>query len=149
MAPRVPIRLVRPEDREQLLYIWLRAVRATHVFLTEEDIQFYLPVVRDKALRVLDLCVAEAEDGGLAAFIGLSAAKVEMLFVDPAWHSRGIGRALLVHAARLRGDLTVDVNEQNEGARAFYRKCGFREVSRSPLDSTGRPLLLIHLTSRM
>jgi putative acetyltransferase len=142
-----PAPLFLNPDQEQLLDIWLRAVRATHAFLTEDDIQFYLPLVRDKALSGLELWVAEAEDGTSAGFIGLSHAKVHMLFIDPAWHGCGIGRTLLVHAARLKGDLTVDVNEQNDDARAFYRKCGFREVGRSSLDGTGKPFPLIHLAS--
>jgi hypothetical protein len=40
------IRAAQPTDRDALLDIWLRSVRATHTFLTEEDIQFYLPFVR-------------------------------------------------------------------------------------------------------
>ena len=53
----------------------------------------------NEALAALELWVAEAEDGVSAGFIGLSDAKVEMLFVDPAWHRHGIGRTLLLHAA--------------------------------------------------
>jgi putative acetyltransferase len=37
------------------------------------------------------------------------------------------------------------VNEQNEGACAFYRKLGFRQVGRSELDDSGRPFPILHL----
>ena len=34
------IRRAIPADREILVDIWLRSVRATHTFLSEEDMQF-------------------------------------------------------------------------------------------------------------
>jgi putative acetyltransferase len=44
------IRTAHPSDMERLLAIWLDSVRATHLFLTETDIQALLPIVRDAAL---------------------------------------------------------------------------------------------------
>ena len=46
------IRRATPADRDALLDIWLRSVRATHTFLSEQDIQSLLPIVRDVALAV-------------------------------------------------------------------------------------------------
>ncbi len=89
--------------------------------------------------------VAQADDGGIAGFIGTSGAQVEMLFVDPGWFGQRIGTALLDHVRARHARLTVDVNEQNPGAHAFYRRYGFREVGRSPTDSAGRPFPLIHM----
>ena len=40
------IREALPTDRDALLEVWLRSVRATHTFLTEEDVQALLPLVR-------------------------------------------------------------------------------------------------------
>ena len=42
--------------------------------------------------------------------------------------------------------LTVDVNEQNPRAHAFYRRYGFVDVGRSEVDSAGRPFPLLHMT---
>jgi putative acetyltransferase len=143
----VTIRPGLPEDHPALLDIWLHAVRATHGFLTEAEIQAMLPMLRDQYLAAVELWVSAGPDGTPEGFMGLDGSKVEMLFVDPDRHGRGIGRALLAHAAALKGDLTLDVNEQNPGAVAFYRKCGFRETGRSPLDGQGRAFPLIHMTS--
>lgn len=52
---------------------------------------------------------------------------------------------LLDHAARLKGALTVDVNEQNPEAVRFYEALGFELVGRSPVDDAGRPFPILHM----
>ncbi|WP_042167489.1 acetyltransferase [Paenibacillus gorillae] len=139
----------RSEDHEQLVGIWHRAVVATHHFLTEEDIQFFHEMVRNEALTGVELWTHYDEANKPTGFIGLDGTKVEMLFVDPVRHGQGIGRALLKHAEELKGNLLqVDVNEQNEGACAFYRRYGFVQTGRSELDGSGKPFPLLHLELR-
>ena len=143
---------VLPDDFDRLLAVWEAAVRATHHFLTEDDIVFYRPMVREY-LRQVELAVARDEAGVAVGFAGITpadgsqgtAAKLDMLFVDPARHGKGTGRALVLYAASRHGDLDVDVNEQNTGSAIFYDKCGFKRTSRSPLDEQGRPFPLLHL----
>lgn len=130
-----------------MIEIWEGAVRATHDFLSDADVRFYLPIVRDQYLPFAEVWVAEGEDGDLTGFVGLTGAKVDALFVDPSAHRRGVGRALLAHAFALKGPLNVDVNTQNHAARAFYDRLGFREVGRSAVDGAGKPYPLIHLAS--
>ncbi len=132
-------------DHAALLNIWLDAVRATHHFLSERDIHDLLPVVRDQALPQLELWVLCDEHGSPAGFMGLAGARVEALFIAPRWFRRGGGRQLLAHARGLHGGLSVDVNEQNPDATAFYRANGFQVVGRSALDGGGRPFPLLHL----
>ncbi|MCG7505314.1 acetyltransferase [Mesorhizobium retamae] len=139
------IRPYSDEDNARLVDIWLAAVRATHEFLTEEDIQFFLPKLRDQYIPALEVYIAEDDDGQLLGFSGLDGANLEMLFIDPAHHGFGIGKLLVDHAVALKGPLKVDVNEQNPGALAFYLKCGFTQVGRSEFDGTGKPFPLLHL----
>ena len=139
------IRQARPGEQGILLDIWLRSVRATHAFLTEADIQFFLPLVRDLALPVLELWVLVDEADVPLGFMGLSGHKLEALFLAPDILRRGGGRQLVEHARVLKGELTVDVNEQNPGAVRFYEACGFVLEGRSELDSTGRPFPLLHM----
>ena len=139
------IREACPDDRDVLLEIWLRSVRATHTFLTEDDIQSLLPMVRDGALVGLELWVLCSEGGQPVGFMGLSGDRVEALFLAPEYRRRGGGRMLLDHARRLKGPLTVDVNEQNPEALRFYEACGFEVAGRSATDSDGRPFPLLHL----
>ncbi len=78
-------------------------------------------------------------------FVGVAGDKIDSLFVEPDQHGKGIGRRLVEHALRKGSALSVDVNVQNRGAQAFYRRMGFQEVGRSEVDGTGRPYPLIHM----
>lgn len=136
----------RDKDHDTLVDIWHRAVRLTHTFLTEEDIEFFHHLVRTEALQGVEIWTAVNEDEVPTGFIGLDGSKIEMLFVDPNYHGQGIGTRLIQHAEAIKGSrLKVDVNEQNEGAHAFYQRYGFVQTGRSELDGTGRPFPLLHL----
>ena len=90
--------------------------------------------------------VAVDADDRAVGFMGMRAAYIDALFVDPAWHGKGVGRSLIEDAQRRFQDgLTVDVNEQNGQAAGFYERMGFRVCSRSPVDDTGRPYPLLNL----
>ena len=140
------IRRAGPTDREVLLDIWLRSVRATHTFLSEDDIQSFYPLVRDYlASAESEFWVLCSDSGEIMGFMGLSGSKMESLFLAPEFHRCGGGRRLVRHAQELRGELTVDVNEQNPAACRFYEACGFVVEGRSELDSTGRRFPLLHM----
>jgi putative acetyltransferase len=147
-----------------LVVIWEKAVRATHLFLSEERILYYKDLVRHSYLQAVELVLAYDEAGSVTGFMGLlppagacaesggagdraktRPAKVAMLFVDPGRHGEGTGRALLRFAEERYGALDVDVNEQNPGACRFYEKCGFSRVGRSERDGEGLPYPLLHL----
>jgi putative acetyltransferase len=133
-------------DYTQLLDIWLRAVRATHHFLQPSDIDALLPQLRDVYFPAVELWVAVDTDDQPLGFIGFNENHVEMLFVDPAHHRQGIGRALLDFGRQSRSAMSVDVNEQNPQATAFYQRYGFVQTGRSPLDGEGRPFPLLHMS---
>jgi len=147
MLADTSIRAVRYSDRALLVQIWERSVRATHHFLTEADIEHLRPLVAMELHgNSLDLWIlADANDAPLG-FVGIANDKIEALFLDPVAHRRGGGRRLVAHVQTLRGGaLTVDVNEQNDSARAFYESLGFEIIGRSDLDDAGRPFPLLHL----
>ena len=138
------IRLGRPDDFEDLTGIWFRAVSATHAFLGEAQIEAYrvrLPV--EFLPHVKELWVAE-EDGRSIGFIGMDGSEIDMLFVDPDWHGRGVGTRLLEMVSEDRPRLTVSCNEQNPQGLAFYEARGFRPVGRSGPDTDGNAFPLIH-----
>ncbi len=148
LARKAELMKIRPfitSDTHELTALWQAAVEATHDFLNADDIAHYHDQVRDIYLPALEVWVATDNTGAALGFIGLAENKVEMLFVDPMMHKQGTGRALLDHAHKLKGLLSVDVNEQNPQALGFYLKYGFTRTGRSETDSEGKPFPLIHL----
>lgn len=134
-----------PQDADQLVEVWEASVRATHHFLTESDIQFLKPLVGPGLLGLPHLFGARTTNGELVGFVGVADGKMEALFVHPACHRAGIGRRLAHYAVAELGATTVDVNEQNEQALAFYLRLGFRIAGRSEVDGQGKPFPLLHL----
>lgn len=139
---------VREGDRERLVEVWEASVRATHHFLSDADIQFFRPLVRDGMLGALQLACVRDGEGKLVGFVGVHGEKIEALFVDPSLRGTGIGSRLLRHALDSLGAAAVDVNEQNEQAVGFYLRMGFEVRGRSEMDSLGKPFPLLHLRLR-
>lgn len=140
------IRRANPADCDILLDRWLRSVKATHTFVSAEDIQSMTPHVRTYlASSESEIWVACDTSGTIMGFMGMSGSKMESLFLAPEFHGRGVGRQLVRHAQSLHSDLTVDVNEQNSAATRSYEACGFVVEGRSELDEQGRPYPLLHM----
>ncbi|MFF0340273.1 GNAT family N-acetyltransferase [Kribbella sp. NPDC004875] len=70
------------------------------------------------------------------------AAEVERLYVDPKATGRGIGRQLLQHcvttAAELGRKLSLEVVDNRGAAVHLYRRAGWVEVGRTPIDWGGQ-----------
>lgn len=132
-------------DLNALSDVWLRSIRATHRFLSEEDITFFLPFVRTTHWSEMETWIVESDNGGMAGFMSLIGNKMEALFIAPEYLRLGLGTRLVNHAKRKRKELYVDVNEQNQSACAFYNALGFMICGRSETDSQGKPFPLLHL----
>lgn len=143
--PGAPIDRVVPGDRERVLEVWEKSVRATHHFLTERDIEDLRPLVWPSVAELPHfICIRDGASRVLA-FAGIDGEKMEALFVHPDRHGCGIGTRLTTHAIDELGVRCVDVNEQNEQAVAFYRRMGFVVESRSPLDGFGNAFPILHM----
>lgn len=130
-------------DRADCLRVWREASRVGHPFLGEADLDAQERLVGEHYLAQAETWIAE-RDGRVLGFIGLLGSFIGGLFVDPAAHGQGVGRALVRHAASLRGALEVDVYEADT-ACAFYRRLGFVEQSRRETDDEGRPLPILRM----
>ncbi len=134
-----------PEEYPALADLWEASVRATHHFVSEADIRFFKPLVRDAYLAAVTLRCTRDASGAVTGFVGVAGGKIEMLFVAPDRFGQGIGSALLACAVETLGATLVDVNEQNERAVAFYKRRSFAVVGRSPLDALGKAYPLLHM----
>ncbi len=134
-----------PKDYDELLALWEASVRSTHHFLTEENILFYKPLIREEYFPAVDLYIIRNREGKIAAFMGLSDELIEMLFVHPDEQGKGHGKRLMEYAIHNKHIYKVDVNEQNEQALQFYLHLGFEVTSRDVTDSTGNPFPILHL----
>ena len=58
--------------KDELIEVWEAAVRSSHHFLSEEDIRFFKPLVREHYLSSVELNVIRNVRNRIAAFMGLS-----------------------------------------------------------------------------
>ncbi|WP_286828432.1 MULTISPECIES: acetyltransferase [Kordiimonas] len=141
-------RQARATDHARLFDIWHAAVVATHHFLSEADLAEIAGVVKDQYLPNADFSVfVDASDRPLG-FMGCTDNNIDALFIDPAAHGQGIGKQFIAKMKELFDTVTVQVNEQQPQAHAFYKACGFVDVRREPLDDAGRPFPIIHMEWR-
>lgn len=126
-----------------LVDVWERSVRATHHFLTEQDIRNLGPVCRE-GIKAVDLFVVN-DAGRPVAWMGISGDKIEMLFVSPEHFRKGIGQRLVRLAIDEYKTCYVDVNEQNPNAFVFYRKMGFHVFDRTETDELGNPFPILKM----
>lgn len=132
------------EDTDALIAIWRAANALAHPFL---DDAFIEQVASD--MRAIYLPNAETwvltKDGTLLGFIALLGNEIGGLFLDPKSHGKGLGRALTDHAAKLKGQLTVEVFENNKIGRRFYGRYGFVEVSKDFHELSGQTVLKLEV----
>ncbi len=130
---------------EQLLVVWESSVKATHLFLSEneiEDIKKYVP----QALgEIPHLIIIENEEQVPAGFMGIVEQHLEMLFISHEERGKGLGKKLLTYGIEkyLVNDLAV--NEQNPLAKGFYEHMGFKVYKRTEYDEQGNPYPLLYM----
>lgn len=130
---------------KQLCRIWEKSVRATHLFLSEDDIQMISQYIPSALLEIPHLLIARNEASEPAAFLGIEGNKVEMLFVLPEKKGLGLGKRLVQYAREKFNVSEVCVNEQNPEARGFYERLGFAVYKRTESDEQGNPFPLLYM----
>lgn len=130
---------------KQLIVIWEKSVKATHLFLSEnevKEIKKYLP----QALNgVTHLIIAENKEGFPVAFMGIEEQKLEMLFIAPEERGKGLGKKLIRYGIENYSVNELAVNEQNPLAKGFYEHMGFHVYKRTDLDEQGNPYPLLYM----
>ena len=135
-----------PDFISQLLKVWEGSVRATHLFLSDEEIKSIKKYVPQALNESAHLVIAEDDTDRPAAFMGIEDGSLEMLFISPAERGKGLGKRLIQYGIENHAVERLAVNEQNPQARGFYEHMGFRVYKRTDLDEQGNPYPILYMS---
>ena len=135
-----------PDLINQLLEIWEGSVRATHLFLSDEEIKSIKQYVPQALSGVAHLLIALDDTGRPMAFMGIEGGTLEMLFISHGERGKGFGKQLLRRGIEDYGIERLAVNEQNPQAKGFYEHMGFHVYKRTEFDEQGNPYPLLYMS---
>ena len=95
------MRIIEIQERRemlvnQLLEVWEDSVKATHLFLANEEIKNIKEYVPQAILGVSHLMIIENESHQPIAFMGIEDTKLEMLFIKNSERGKVLGKKLEV-----------------------------------------------------
>ena len=130
---------------EQLLTVWESAVKATHLFLSADEIGTIKRYVPQALTEVPHLIVIENEKQMPVGFMGITEQHLEMLFIARGEEGKGLGKALLNYGLEKYAVKDLAVNEQNPRAKGFYEHMGFEVYKRTEHYEQGNPYPLLYM----
>lgn len=130
---------------QELLQVWEKSVRATHLFLSDEEVKAIKNYVPQALSGIARLLIAENEAGTPVAFMGAVDGALEMLFITPEERGKGLGKQLIRYGIENYGVERLAVNEQNPQAKGFYEHMGFKVYKRTETDEQGNPYPLLYM----
>lgn len=130
---------------KQLVEVWEKSVKATHLFLSDDEVKSIKEYVPQALEGIANLVVAENGDKAPVAFMGVENNVLEMLFIAPAERGKGLGKQLIQFGRENYDIKRVAVNEQNPQAKGFYEHMGFKVYKRTDCDEQGRPYPLLYM----
>ena len=128
-----------------LLEVWENSVKATHLFLSDNEIEKIKEYVPQALKEVAHLIVIENENDIPIAFMGIEGTKLEMLFIKNSERRKGLGRQLLNYGIKNYNINELIVNEQNPNFKGFYEHLGFKVYKRTELDEQGNPYPILYM----
>lgn len=140
------IRQYKNQDLNAVLSTWESASRLAHPFMSDSFIAQALIDIVDIYIPKTETWVAELK-GEVIGFISLMGNAIGALFLQPAHHGQGIGKALMDKAQALHGDLEVEVFKENAIGRKFYDRYGFLPSQESYHEPTGQWALTMTFTA--
>lgn len=130
---------------EQLLVVWESSVKATHLFLSDNEIEDIKKYVPQALSQIPHLIIVEDENQLPIGFMGIANQYLEMLFISPEARGKGVGKSLLQYGINTYSINKLAVNEQNPQAKGFYEHMGFKTYKRTELDEQGNPYPLLYM----
>ena len=143
---QVRVRKYHDSDLDAVLHIWENASRLAHPFLPDDYFEQERESIPRQHLPKANTWVAET-GGEVIGFISLLGNEVGALFVQPGYHGKGAGRALMDKASELHEMLEVEVFANNSIGRRFYTTYGFAKIGSKLHPATGQLLLRLEFTA--
>ncbi|GKS53460.1 hypothetical protein IGK38_002344 [Enterococcus pernyi] len=145
------MKIIEVKDRnsaliEQLLKIWESSVRATHLFLSNNEIEEIKKYVPQALKEIPRLIIVESENQVPIGFMGIAEQHLEMLFISKEERGKGLGKKLLEYGIEKYSVNSLAVNEQNPLAKSFYEHMGFEVYKRTEVDEQGNPYPLLYMS---
>lgn len=144
------MRIIEIQERtemlvSQLVEVWEDSVKATHLFLSNEEIKNIKEYVPQAISGVSHLVIIENESHQPIAFMGIEDRKLEMLFIKNSERGKGLGKQLLNYGIEKYNVNELAVNEQNLNSKGFYEYMGFKTYKRTELDEQGNPYPILYM----
>ncbi|MEJ8736706.1 GNAT family N-acetyltransferase [Erysipelotrichaceae bacterium HCN-30851] len=144
------MKIIEIKDRtplliKQLTNVWESSVKATHLFLSDNEIENIKQYVPQAFESVAHLFIMENDNNIPIAFMGVEDGKLEMLFIKAEERGKGLGKQLLQYGIENYDVKELTVNEQNPQAKEFYEHMGFNVYRRSELDEQGNPYPILYM----
>mgnify|MGYP000398830057 FL=1 len=144
------MKIIEVEERppilvQQLLEVWEKSVRETHLFLSDNEVKSIKEYVPQALSGIVHLIIAENENGVPVAFMGIEDGTLEMLFIMPEERGKGLGKHLIQFGIENYAVKRLAVNEQNPQAKGFYEHIGFQIYKRTDCDEQGNPYPLLYM----
>ena len=130
---------------EQLLKVWESSVKATHLFLSENEIENIKKYVPQALKEIPYLIIVEDKNQIPVGFMGIVEQHLEMLFLSHEERGKGLGKELLKYGIDKYSVNDLAVNEQNPLAKGFYEHMGFEVYKRTECDEQGNPYPLLYM----
>ena len=141
----IEIKELNPVFIEQLLEVWDKSVRETHLFLSDSEIKTIAKYIPQALNSIAHLIVAVNNENKPVAFMGIEERKLEMLFISPQYRGKGLGKQLLEYGIENYSINELGVNEQNPQAKSFYEHMGFQVYKRTSTDEQGNPYPILYM----
>jgi ribosomal protein S18 acetylase RimI-like enzyme len=135
------VREFNNKDLDVVMKIWLDTNTNAHDFIPKNYWQNNYEEV-ERMLPEAEIFVYE-NNHKIQGFIGLMDHYIAGIFIDSECQSKGIGKALLDQAKKIRSDLSLQVYKNNEGAVRFYVREGFTVVREQVDENTGETELVM------
>lgn len=144
------MKIIEVKDRttlliDQLLKVWESSVKATHLFLSGDEIENIKKYVPQALKEIPCLTIVVNESQLPVGFMGIAGQHLEMLFISHEERGKRLGKELLRYGIEKYSVNDLAVNVQNPLAKGFYEHMGFKVYRRTECDEQGNPYPLLYM----